>query len=95
METARTLTLIEAVRLFSDEDYAEEMFIEARWPNGVGCLECGSEQPELFRQRVGQLTETQAAVLGVLISVETRGGIWVSGSQKVTAQCHAMTVSSP
>ena len=36
------ITLIEAVKQFGDEEAAEEMFIEARWPNGVACPGCGS-----------------------------------------------------
>ena len=53
------LTLVEAVQLFSDEDAVERMFIEARWPNGVACFECGSlniqerptRKPQPFRCR--------------------------------------------
>ncbi len=53
------ITLIEAVRMFDDEDAVEEMFIEARWPNGVACPKCGSmnvqerptRKPQPFRCR--------------------------------------------
>ena len=36
------ITLIEAVKQFGDEEAAEDLFIEARWPNGVACPKCGS-----------------------------------------------------
>ena len=53
------VTLIEAVRMFDDEDVVEQMFIEARWPNGVACPKCGStdiqerptRKPQPFRCR--------------------------------------------
>lgn len=35
-------TLIEAVRLFSDLDFATNFFANIRWPNGVCCPHCGS-----------------------------------------------------
>ena len=53
------ITLIEAVKQFGDEEAAEMMFIEARWPNGVACPTCGSlnvqerptRKPQPFRCR--------------------------------------------
>ena len=53
------ITLIEAVKQFGDEEAAEVMFIEARWPNGVTCPGCGSmnvqerptRKPQPFRCR--------------------------------------------
>ena len=36
------ITLVEAVRKFSDEEAVEKMFVETRWPNGVDCSKCGS-----------------------------------------------------
>ena len=53
------ITLIEAVKQFGDEEAAEVMFIEARWPNGVACPTCGSlnvqerptRKPQPFRCR--------------------------------------------
>ena len=36
------ITLMDALKQFSDEDAVETMFIEARWPNGVACPFCGS-----------------------------------------------------
>lgn len=55
----RGITLIEAVRMFDDEDAVEDMFIEARWPNGIACPKCGSvniherptRKPQPFRCR--------------------------------------------
>ena len=51
--------LVDAVRRFSDEKQAEAMFVEARWPNGVACPDCGSldvqprptRKPQPFRCR--------------------------------------------
>ena len=36
------MTLVQAVRQFKDESKVEQMFIEARWPDGIACLFCGS-----------------------------------------------------
>ena len=36
------MSLVEAVNAFADEARAEQMFIEARWPNGIACPSCGS-----------------------------------------------------
>ena len=36
------ITLVEAIQEFSDEAAVEQMFIEARWPNGIACPVCGS-----------------------------------------------------
>jgi transposase-like protein len=35
-------TLVEAVRIFSDLDYATKFFAAIRWPGGVCCPRCGS-----------------------------------------------------
>ena len=51
------MTLVEAVKQFSDESAVERMFIDARWPNGIACVSCGSlrikdrptRKPALFR----------------------------------------------
>ena len=53
------MTLIEAVEVFKDEAAVEQLFIEARWPAGVACTECGStniqerptRKPQPFRCR--------------------------------------------
>ena len=53
------ITLIEAVRRFSDEEGVEKMFVETRWPEGVACPKCGSlniqdrptRKPQPFRCR--------------------------------------------
>ena len=36
------LSLIDAVKQFSDEREVESMFVRNRWPNGVACPKCGS-----------------------------------------------------
>ena len=53
------MTYLEAAQLFLDEEAVEKMFIEARWPDGVACPECGSlniqerptRKPQPFRCR--------------------------------------------
>ncbi len=40
-----SISLVDAVKRFSDEESVEKMFIEARWPDGVSC-ECGSHDIE-------------------------------------------------
>ena len=53
------MTIVEAVRRFSDEKAVEAMFVEARWQNGVACPDCGSldvqprptRKPQPFRCR--------------------------------------------
>ena len=53
------LTLVEAIRMFDDKDAVEDLFIEARWPNGIACPKCGSmdiqerptRKPQPFRCR--------------------------------------------
>ena len=36
------MSLVEAVKRFSDARRAEEWFVETRWPNGIACPYCGS-----------------------------------------------------
>ena len=53
------ISLVQAVEMFSDEETVERMFIDARWPDGVACVECGSlniqerptRKPQPFRCR--------------------------------------------
>ncbi len=40
----RGMPLFEAVKLFSDEEKVEQMFVETRWPGGVACPNCGSKK---------------------------------------------------
>lgn len=57
METNNTIpmpmpeTLIEAIRQFSDLDYATALFAQIRWPKGVRCPHCGSEQVDYMAAR--------------------------------------------
>jgi hypothetical protein len=44
-------TLIEAVRQFSDLDHATEFFARLRWPQGVRCPHCGSDQVDYVTGR--------------------------------------------
>ena len=37
------ITLIEAVQKFGDDAAAEAWFVERRWPDGIQCVQCGSE----------------------------------------------------
>ena len=36
------ISLVDAVKRFSDEVEAERLFVDARWPDGVRCVKCGS-----------------------------------------------------
>ena len=36
------LSLVDAVKMFSDEEATERWFVETRWPNGISCPFCGS-----------------------------------------------------
>ena len=36
------LSLVDAVKMFSDEAATERWFVETRWPNGIACPFCGS-----------------------------------------------------
>lgn len=53
------LSLVEAVRYFSDEALAEQWFIKRRWKHGIRCAhcngrqisKCGSDRPQPFRCR--------------------------------------------
>lgn len=36
------MSLIEAMKMFPDDDAAETWFMRVRWPNGPACPECGS-----------------------------------------------------
>jgi transposase-like protein len=44
-------TLVEAVRVFSDLDYATAFFAELRWSDGVHCPHCGSDQVDYIANR--------------------------------------------
>ena len=37
------LSLVQLTRMFPDDETAEQWFIETRWPNGVFCPKCGSD----------------------------------------------------
>ena len=53
------MTLMDAVREFSNEDNVEAFFVDARWPTDIACPECGSvdvlvranRKPQPFRCR--------------------------------------------
>lgn len=38
------ISLVEAVKTFSNEEEAEDWFIQRRWPNGVNCVRCDSDK---------------------------------------------------
>ncbi len=44
-----SLTLIQAMRMFSDNEKAEAWFVKHRWRNGVHCAHCGS--PEISERK--------------------------------------------
>jgi transposase-like protein len=43
-EASFPTTLLEAVRYFGDEDVCRDFLAGLRWPNGVQCIRCDSEQ---------------------------------------------------
>ena len=53
------ITFEDAAKMFTDDEFCEQMFIQARWPNGVACVRCGSvniqerptRKPQPFRCR--------------------------------------------
>lgn len=53
------ISLVQAVQTYADEETVERLFTEARWPNGVACVKCGStniqtrptRKPQSFRCR--------------------------------------------
>ena len=38
-----SISLVEIVRIFPDDETAEQWFIQQRWPNGITCVRCGSD----------------------------------------------------
>ncbi len=48
------ISLIDAVKQFSDEAKAEAWFIEQRWPNGVACPHCGDTNVATVKNRKPQ-----------------------------------------
>ena len=45
------MTLVEAIGKFSDEERVERMFVETRWPDGVHCPACDSDNVAARRTR--------------------------------------------
>ena len=44
-------SLMEAVRFFSDPDTTTEYFAKMRWPDGVACPHCGSENVSYLKNQ--------------------------------------------
>ena len=51
METTTPQTLIEAIRVFSNPDYAFAYLVKMRWANGVACPRCGCMEPSFISTR--------------------------------------------
>lgn len=49
------ISLMEAVRYFSDEDKAEAWFATCRWPDGVTCPDCGSK--DIYTRKDGRASK--------------------------------------
>jgi len=49
--TREPQTLLEAIRYFSDDDVCLEFMTQLRWPNGVVCPTCGSEDVRFISTR--------------------------------------------
>ena len=53
------ISLVEVVKQFSNEEKAEQWFVDQRWPNGIACPHCGgmniavigNRKPQPFRCR--------------------------------------------
>ncbi len=55
-------TLVEAVRIFADQDVALRFMVALRWPNGVCCPRCGSVRVRFIStRRVWECRETHPA----------------------------------
>ena len=50
----RGISLVEAVQTYADEETVERIFTEARWPDGVVCVVCGSTNIQERRTRKPQ-----------------------------------------
>ena len=48
------LSMMAAVRMFATEERAEKWFIEQRWPDGIKCPHCGSENVAIVKTRKPQ-----------------------------------------
>ena len=51
MTNTEPTTLMEAVRYFADPDVALDFMVELRWPNGVVCPTCGSDDVRFISTR--------------------------------------------
>ncbi len=49
--TAQLGTLLEAIHYFSDPDQAHDFVVRMRWPNGVRCPRCGSDEVGFVQTR--------------------------------------------
>ena len=48
---AEPKTLLEAIRYFSDPEVCLDFMVQLRWPNGVACPTCGSEEVRFISTR--------------------------------------------
>ena len=54
MFNVKDISVMEAGRIANDEAVVEEMFVQARWPNGMSCPKCGSMKASPVRSRKPQ-----------------------------------------
>ena len=48
------ISLMEAVKMFDTEEKAEQWFIEQRWPDGIACPHCESDNIAMKKDRKPQ-----------------------------------------
>lgn len=48
---AAPANLRDAMRFFSDPDFAHQFFVQLRWPNGVKCIACESDNVAFYASR--------------------------------------------
>ena len=50
----KSIDIFEAVKQFEDDEKANDWFVARRWPNGIHCLECGSDK--IVRRKSARVT---------------------------------------
>lgn len=80
------MSLIEVMRMFPDDKTAEDWFVEQRWPNGVHCPHCGSDNVQSgakhktmpFRCREKECTKRFSVRVGTVMESSKLGyQVWL------------------
>jgi transposase-like protein len=51
MEVTKPATLLEAIKIYSDADFALGEAADSRWPSGPACSHCGAQSPMFLKTR--------------------------------------------